>query len=130
MMPETSQLKEPVGGAAEATPANRYLRRESISLGLVFCVVFALAGRVTPVFLDVYRGLLMPQGWRLSLLDFMHLGVTLPIALIVLTLLVWKDRLLAPAAAGWLNIAAFATLVLVGLSYLYAMFWSPFPHLT
>ena len=128
-MVETSQLKEPAGDAAERRHASHYLMGESIALGLVYCVVFALVGKATPAFLDVYRGSML-QDWRLSLLTFVHLGLTLPLALIISTLLIWKDRCLVPTAVGRLNIAAFAILVLFGLFWFYAMVWIPFPHLT
>lgn len=99
-------------------------KRESIALGFIYWIAFMLVGGATPVFLDIFRGLDIWPRWEFSLLNYVRLGLMLPLSLMILTLLIWKDRALAARTARRLNIAAFGMLVLIIGLWFHALFWT------
>jgi len=105
----------------QANKPTRWLSSSTVALSIACVVLLTVMGHVSHVCRDAYAALNLPPSWHSIFLNWTQLGWTLPVAFIVTSLLVLKDRSCARRTAVRLNVAAFGLLVFLFLFWLAAV---------
>ncbi len=101
-----------VADSPEMTKPARKIRMDSLFIGGLYFLLSLIMGRVSALMRAVYQGFAVPANWHNPLWNLPHVTWTLPVALIVLSLLIVKDRFLVRTKAHRINVAAFGLIVL------------------
>ena len=105
----------------QANKPTRWLSTSTVALSIACVVILTVMGRVSHLCRDAYSTLNLPPSWHSTFLNWTQLGWTLPVALIVTSLLVLKDRSCVRSTVVRLNVAAFGLLLFLFLFWLVAV---------